>query len=278
MTSGTAGTCDGALERLLEELERLPAHPTQALRVLQLLDDPRSSASEVGGAAGCDPVLSTRLLRAANSAYYGLSGRVSSIAFAVTVLGFSTVRAMAAVAAGGLLDDCNDAVPPGFWEHSASSAAACAQLARRMGVERNDAFSVGLLHDIGEALLCRLHPDRFAELPARPAAKRLAAEKAAFGVSHDEAAARVLAAWRFPQTFVDAVAGHHSPPGAGGPWVRLLVAADALADRVNGQDGGDDVTLYAALAPLKIDRDAVPGLLRTTKEESAHLIPCFAGA
>ena len=81
---------------LIRQLERLPTNPTAAVRVLWLADDPNSSSEDLADAVGTDPALTTRIMHMANSAYYGLSGRVPSSAFAITVLGFSAVRTLAA--------------------------------------------------------------------------------------------------------------------------------------------------------------------------------------
>src|SRR5919197_4470276 len=102
---------------LIRQLERLPTNPTAAVRVLWLADDPNSSSEDLAAAVSTDPALTTRIMHLANSAYYGLSGRVPSGAFAITVLGFSAVRTLAAAAAAGALDR-QGAVPEGFLHHA----------------------------------------------------------------------------------------------------------------------------------------------------------------
>src|SRR5581483_336756 len=104
----------GALvDVLIEELERLPAQPSVAVRTVWVADQPHSSAKDLAAALTADPSLTARVLRLANSAYYGLSRRVADVAFAVTVVGFPTVRAMAAVHASGLFEPGEHAVPDG---------------------------------------------------------------------------------------------------------------------------------------------------------------------
>src|SRR5690242_18186541 len=72
------------VEALVAELEGLPAHPSAAARVLWIADDPTSSATDLAAAVSADPSLTARAMKMANSAYYGLSGRVASATFAVT--------------------------------------------------------------------------------------------------------------------------------------------------------------------------------------------------
>ena len=217
---------------LIRQLERLPTNPTAAVRVLWLADDPNTSSEDLAAAVGTDPALTTRIMHLANSAYFGLSGRVPSSAFAITVLGFSAVRTLAAAAAAGALDQ-QGAVPDGFWSHAAATAVASSLAADRVGARRTEAFSLGLLHDIGRALLHRVDPARYAEISAeaRAGGRPLClAEQETYGMDHAEAASRVLRAWRFPDDFVVAISGHHdalSPSAV--PLARALHAGEALA-------------------------------------------------
>lgn len=219
--------------QLLAELERMPAQQAAAVRVLYVADDPTSSAAELAAAVNVDPVLTAQVMRLANSAYYGLSGRVRSADFAVTLLGFATVRSLAAAFAAGAIG--RDAViPRNFWEHAAASAAGAAQVSARLGVVRPEAFSVGLLHDLGAALLCRLDPAAFQDIEEQvnQTDTRQAAlfEKKAFGMDHGAVAATVLDSWRFPEEMVDAIAAHHEPlTGTASKLRRCLAAGHALA-------------------------------------------------
>src|SRR5256885_16223378 len=109
----------GALvDVLIEELERLPAQPSVAVRTVWVADQPNSSAKDLAAALTADPALTARVLRLANSAYYGLSRRVAEVSFAVTVVGFPTGRAMAAVDGSGLLGHGGDSVPAGLMVNS----------------------------------------------------------------------------------------------------------------------------------------------------------------
>ena len=221
-----------SVDVLLEELERLPAQGPVALRVVQVTGDQHASAADVAKAVEADPMLTARLIRVANSAYYGLSRRVASTTLAVSVVGFSTVRALAGAAATGVFD-ADDTVPESFWEHSLSTAAASSVLAPRFGAAASDAFAVGLLHDVGSALLYRGFPRGYAEVVERVAAgeDRDIVENEIFGITHERAGARVFAAWRFPEEFIAAIEGHHhfdenlkSPPLS-----ETLHVADVLA-------------------------------------------------
>ena len=94
------------------------------MRVLFMAEDPTSSATDLGGVVGTDPSLTAKIMKVANSADDGLSGPAASATFAVTALGFDTVRAIAAATAAGITGD-SGTLPDGFWSHAASCAVAC---------------------------------------------------------------------------------------------------------------------------------------------------------
>src|SRR5256885_17013670 len=106
------------VDALIEELERRPAQPSVAVRTVWVADQPNSSAKDLAAALTADPALTARVLRLANSAYYGLSRRVADVSFAVTGVGFPTVRDMAAVDGSGLLGHGGDSVPAGLMVNS----------------------------------------------------------------------------------------------------------------------------------------------------------------
>lgn len=231
------------VEALLEELERMPAQQAAAIRVLYVADDPTSSAHDLAGAVSVDPVLTAQVMRLANSAYYGMCGRVRSADFAVTLLGFATVRSLAASYAAGALGD-GAMFPTGFWDHAAASAAGAAMVSARVKVARPEAFSLGLLHDLGAALLCRFDGPQYAAIEAQ--AKRLDSrqvallERRAFGMDHAAVGGTVLESWRFPDEMIEAIATHHEHASSThdpSPLQRVLLAGHALAELAQYEDG-----------------------------------------
>src|SRR5436190_12407771 len=147
---------------LITAVTELPVQPGAAMRLLWMLEDPRTSAADLGRLIESDPRLATLVIRLASTAFYGLSGQVSSAWRAVTVLGLPTVRAIATAAAFDLFSETGRSLPDDFWPHSVTTAAAAAAIARRIGIiQPNDAFSSGLLHDLGRALLFRRAPRRY---------------------------------------------------------------------------------------------------------------------
>jgi HD-like signal output (HDOD) protein len=239
---------------------------------VQMIDDPSSSASGVAAAARIDPALTARMLRMANSAYYGLSGRVASASFAVTVIGFQTVRSLAAMSAAGLLSDGE--LPPDFWAQGATTAAGTALVARRVGADVAAAFCAGILHDLGTALLWRHDRERHARLLSRVTATERAdaLELQEYGASHAGLCADVLNAWHFPEDLCVAIGRHHDTPSAGAsPLRRALQAGIALAEQAHGSADGHAAPAAAALEAAGIARHDRPAMVAQVRREGAEL-------
>src|ERR1700688_2936508 len=146
---------------LISEVTQLPVQPGAAMRLLWMLEDPRTSAADLGRLIESDPALSTQVIRVSNTAFYGLSDKDSSAWRAVTVLGLATVRAIATTAAFDLFSEKGRSVPDDFWPHSVTTAAAAAAIARRIATQPSDAFSWALLPARGSALVSRPPPRRY---------------------------------------------------------------------------------------------------------------------
>jgi putative nucleotidyltransferase with HDIG domain len=215
-------------------------------------------------------------MRLANAPYYGLARRVSSASRAVVLLGFSTVRALSVGAACGLLSEQERKGPHGYWLHSVTTAVAASVVARQGGYPPADAFSAGLLHDIGTALLHRAEPALAATAAAAAGdtgAELLDAELATLGTTHAAAGAEVLESWRFPAPFVRAVARHHDAPHlVPDTLTRLVIAGEALAVDVDGGGSREPhVSADEALDCLGIASNRVPRLLQGVQVELRSL-------
>jgi putative nucleotidyltransferase with HDIG domain len=262
------------------DLLLLPPQPVAAELVLSVLDDAAADAdsSRIAAAVELDPGLAARVIRLANATSYG-SARVGSVAQAVRRLGAESVKALAVGAACAVLDESFEPIAPGFWLHAITSAAATAVIGERRHVPVSDAFTVGLLHDVGQVLLERRNPALFASTQ-RPASglmsDLLAAELAAFGHTHAQAGADALAAWGFPTVFVDAVAHHHGAVPPESALGRVLRAGHALALTIEPADdhldGGDTSFLHAAFRDISIPVHAIARIADQVQAEVRRLV------
>ncbi|MFM2119905.1 MAG: hypothetical protein RL722_1373, partial [Pseudomonadota bacterium] len=198
-----------------------------------------------------DPALTARALRLANSAFYGVSGRVASLSDAVHLLGrhtLSTLLTAATVTAqfsgGAALRNHQ-----GFWRHTLGVALVSQTLAASRGLDAEIAFTAGLLHDIGQLALAAYYPD---ELGAAIALARerdielVQAELLILGQDHTHVGTLVARHWRLPDSVVEAIAWHHQPSAglagagghrsAGGTMVMIGPHSPCLADIVHLAD------------------------------------------
>lgn len=216
---------------LVRQLQRLPAHRASALRVLRLVDDSDASAADLGSAIATDPSMTARLLKMANSAAMGRQVPVSTVAEAVTVLGFSVVRSLAVSWAAGLFDRGPRSLPEGYWRHSIVVASGALRLGEALGVPSGAAYSAGLLHDLGQPLLLRFDPGRYRRLlndDTADTAEHAERERSAYGHDHAAVGALVLRSWALPDELVDAVANHHRSMTPQDPPLRRAVALAEL--------------------------------------------------
>jgi len=260
---------------LITEVTQLPVQPGAAMRVLWMLDDPRTSAADLGRLIESDPVLSTAVIGLASTAFYGLPGTVSSAWSAVTVLGLATVRAIATSAAFDLFS-ARSSIPDDFWPHSVATAAAATAIARRVGIQPNVAFSTGLLHDIGSALVFRRAPRRYDAvlelMAADPTLSRLDAEEREFGMTHAAVGAAALGVMRFPADMVEAIGSHHTHPRQVTSHIgRVLVAADSVAIEVDHIASEQNADIGEALEALDIPASSAEGLLDEVRKDQENL-------
>jgi putative nucleotidyltransferase with HDIG domain len=219
------------VSRYTQELLAFSAQPAAAEQVLRIAGNSNAGAADVARVVETDPALAARVMRLANSPYYGAPRRVSSTRHAIVMLGFDTVRGLAVSAACSLLDGRVELGPDGFWRHAITTACAASVIGRRVGVPTTDAFSAGLLHDLGAVLLHRRDPQAFEDAMQSPSmSDQVAAELAAFGITHADEGANALDAWGFPAPFVEAVAMHqHGVEEPGHALGRVLRVAEAVA-------------------------------------------------
>jgi putative nucleotidyltransferase with HDIG domain len=239
--------------RLVDEVtDRLPSLPQPTLKALQLIDDPKYSASGLAEIIGVDQSLAGRLLQWANSPFYGLRYKVSTLERAIMVLGTRQIRELLmAVSVNEMLNR----KMPGYglergdlWRHSVAVAAGSRWLAVEHEFSQPEqAFIGGLLHDIGklvmDELLCydESWQAEWGQL-REEGASFVDLERWLTGFNHAELGARVAEKWNLPQSLVEAIAYHHQPEKASiqpmiTHWIHLADATALMLGISLGFDG-----------------------------------------
>ncbi|MBI5753316.1 MAG: HDOD domain-containing protein [Hydrogenophilales bacterium] len=224
-----------SLSHALERAARLPSVSVVLSQALEEMNKPEADISRLADLLARDQGAVARLLRVANSAFYGLSGRVSSLSQAVTLIGLPTTRTL--VTAATIIDrfpshDSGAFDHLGFWKHSLGVAAASRYLAPRAQVNPETAFLGGMLHDIGIAVLGCCLEEEYRAVLDRVHAQDCAimeAELATLGFTHNDLGAVLAEQWKFPPAIQEAIRGHHDLKPEAAPLVRVVHVANVLA-------------------------------------------------
>jgi len=222
------------LEPLRRHVDALPALPQALLQALAMLRSDDASAEDCAAPIARDPGMTARALRLANSAFYGMAGRVATVRDAVNMLGRGTLSALltaAAVTAQFAPGRCPGIDLSAFWRHALATAIAAQALAAETGFDEEVAFTTGLLHDIGRLALAACFPAELAAVQAggQTGGPLLDAERAVFGLDHAAVGAMITRHWHFPAAVVTAIAEHHAAATAPPVLVDLVQLADAVA-------------------------------------------------
>ena len=254
-----------ATSTLIAQIESIPTLPTVALRVMEVTSDSGSSANDLMEIIGQDVSLTAKILKIANSPFYGLTREISSLQHAVTVLGFKEIRNMVISTVAfesfknfkqNKIFDINR-----FWRHSFCCGLAAKIIAVDLKYTSNELFVAGLIHDIGKLVMYIAFPTEFLKLvdmmsPLKLKFTAFEAEKNIFEIVHDEVGMKLLKKWLFPESLITAVGFHHHPQDADkkSPFPIIVHAADILAHvyEMQEEEGNflDDELFYSDIVPL----------------------------
>lgn len=242
------GRVDPAL--LAKKVDRLLAVPAVVHCVMAITQDSKTGARDLAVAVQSDPAVSATVLRRANSALLGTTGRTFNMQESIVRLGFAQTRSIVMAMSMIRLFSKTQKTPGfnrlDFWIHSLAAAVAAKFLAPKAAVASDMAFTAALLHDIGKIILDEYATEVFGQatlLALRETVAMRVAEDLTLGTNHAAVGAAVLETWRFAQPIISAVAYHHGvPEGLGGgdaQLCRLVQVADLLAKSLGEGHGGD---------------------------------------
>lgn len=267
--------------QITEKLTQIPTLPTVVTKITQLMQNPRTSASEVGQAITTDQSLTTKTLKLVNSAFYGFPGRINTVTHAIVILGFSTVKNIVLTASifeaiGGKKAGRSASFDvEAFWKHSVSTGAIAKILADTMlPASREEAFIAGLLHDLGKVILNHYALEDYAAvLEYRDREKVLLkdAERKVLRFTHADVGVWLAEKWNLPKELRTVMQYHHAPNLAT-PFDKLtcIVHLADILSRALGTNGGDNkipIISEFAWEKLRIDQVQWPDLLARCEEE-----------
>ncbi len=253
------------LERKLgNAVERMPAFPRSVQRVLELTRNINCMPKEIVGVIEKDPVMTMKIFKVINSAYFSLPNKITSVGQSVVYLGINTIKNLAlGFAAVGILPRTT---PGGFdvqryLLHSLVVAGVARQLGTQFAkgeVDPGDCYIAGLLHDFGKIVLAQYLPAEFHQAIAHAREKGIPlhqAESWVIGISHGPVGAMLSHRWAFPSELVDCIRDHHDPE-ANSALLDCLRTADRIVRlRGIGDSGNHWLENESPLAPPRFGAD-----------------------
>lgn len=255
--------------RILKTVDELPPMPQVVMKAQEIMADATAGIQELTRVIETDQGIASKMIKLANSAYYGLSGKVATVQKATMMLGQQTLKeVLLTVGYSKLMDqslDGYDFAAGDLWRHSIAVGVSARIIAdmKKTG-DQSEVYLAGLIHDSGKLILnpyiIQLKP-AFDKFMADESATFLNAEKRIFGFDHADIASDVCRKWHVPDAIAAAVRHHHAPSKSNGNSMSYIIhLADQIA-RTAGLGYGSDDYLYdveaGTLEFLELDQTVI---------------------
>jgi len=197
------------IKKKLRKLEGLPTLPPIVQRLNLMIEDERTSLSQIAELIEKDQVITTKVLRLANSAFYGFPRKVSTVQQAIMLLGINVIKILIMTSSIFEIIHKEDV---GLWEHSVGVAACSKILAERVEAgDPQEIATAGLLHDLGKVILMVSFKEEYEMIKelVSQGVEPLKAEVEVLGIDHAEIGAFLMRQWNLPERLIAGVAGHH---------------------------------------------------------------------
>ncbi len=233
---------DNFEEELLDMVEKMPAFPKSVEMIIRLSSDINCDHKELVKVIEHDPVMTLKVLNLVNSAYFGLSNKITSINHAVVYVGLNTVKNLAiSIASIGMLPGETEAgLNMGqFLYHSISSSSLAKLLAKHMGAPdkvASDFFVAGLLHDFGKIVLAQCIPEEYKkvlQMEGVGSMELVDAEKEIIGVDHTQVGVLLGQKWNLSPNLIESIKLHHTGMPSNDEDNKLLINTIFIANKLS---------------------------------------------
>jgi len=270
----------------IKEISHIATLPEITVKIIELVEDPTSTAQDLNNVISNDPALCSRILKVVNSSFYGLPGQIGSINRAIVLLGLNAVKniaisaSMAKLFRGGEL--CDKFNARDIWMHAIATGTASKMIVDKlkMGVG-DEAFLAGLTHDIG--MMVQMQFDRLklvevinqinVDADGVPDRDMCEVEREVFGADHQAFGRALCERWKFPEAFAQVTGNHHNPldlPTGSRSMACLVYIADRIASSLPGAFRLDLQSLEldgSVLDEIKLTRDSAEEIRARLQEE-----------
>ena len=207
--------------KLIKETDRLPSPKGVALEILRLTEDDSTTIESLSSVIEADPAIASQLLKVVNSPLSGISRKIVSISRATIMMGFRSVASLAlglSLVSSNQKGGCSAFNYGLFWSESLGCGVAARNFAKPAKVSPDEAFTCGLLSQVGRLALASVYPDRYAQALGEVSSDPTdlsQLETDMFDINHNELAAEMMADWHLPVVFSDAVRTQENPNESG---------------------------------------------------------------
>ncbi len=256
------------IKKRLKNLQSLPTLPPVMTKLTKLLGDDNTTALKLAEVIEKDQVLTSKVLKMVNSAFYGFPRRISTVSTAIVLLGFNVIRTLIITASIFEMMQSEDL---GLWEHSLGVAAASGLLAQHLELKNpEEVTTAGLLHDLGKVVIRAEFPDLYHEVLHLVDQEKVSfreAERRVLGLEHGEIGEFLTRRWNLPERLVEPIAFHHHIDKARKyrKETAVVQVADVLIRALGYGNGGDPW-----VPPLE---ERAWNLVRLKKNDLEELLP-----
>lgn len=220
------------------QIQSLPPLPHTLQRLLEIMQDEHSSASDLEGVIQQDEALLSKVLRTANSAYYGLRGKIGTVARAIMTVGFHEIQSICLCAL--LMESFSDQTSTGkseresLWKHSLATANLARWIVKgRPWISQDDAYVLGLLHDLGRLVMLIYLKEDYQNILhlAERGSMQLWEAESQYHLTHTQIGKWIAIRWHLPEAYQKVMMFHHSPYECPSfePSVKVVHLANVLA-------------------------------------------------
>jgi putative nucleotidyltransferase with HDIG domain len=272
-----------SLRTELQAIDTFKSPPSLLQEILAVTEDPRSGAKDVQAMVERDMSCSVKLLKLANSAYYGFSRQIKTIREAIVIIGLDGVKNV--VMSLGIADAFTKGTPTervfqsNLWVHSMATATASSVLSKSLtSVSPSVAYCAGLLHDFGKVIMSQYFGTAYEKVVITARDEKLSimsVERNLLGVDHAHVGSWIAEAWDLPEVVTEILRDHHS----NGPWeeakkyIPLVGIANALAYESRVGHGGNyrphryDDYCYSS---MQLEDSLVQAVIAEIRKESSR--------
>jgi putative nucleotidyltransferase with HDIG domain len=267
------------LEKIILETIDVPSLPTVAMKALELINDDGSSIDELEKIISRDQSFSSRLLRIANSPYYGMNRRIDTISSGVMLIGFNTMKSLVVAASLKDMHRKYGLFEQKLWEHSLGVSVASSLLAQSTKMAQpEEALVAGLIHDVGKTILNNSIPEKYMVIAQKAhdgQAMFNEVETEMLGYNHCEVGALIARKWKLPKNLEVVIEYHHAEElpafedKAYEALCQIVGVADAIClTQAIGIKGPDNITVpYETLGLSEASFNSVMEIFKKTYAE-----------